>query len=209
MVADTAYGRNLRRDFEPAIYLPLAQVGQPLLEFVNIAARSRSQDAAALVSAISRALDDADARVVPRVMAHQMYVHDALTQERLIAMVAALFGGLALLLAIVGLYGVTAYAVSRRRTELGVRLALGATPGAVVGLVLRRVALLVVGGIVTGIGLSLWAGRAVSVLLHGIEPGDPATIAGAALVLLLTGGMAGAIPAWRAARTDPAGTLKE
>jgi putative ABC transport system permease protein len=140
---------------------------------------------------------------------HDEDLREELTQERLIAMVAALFGGLALLLAVVGLYGVTAYAVSRRRTELGVRLALGATPGRIIGLVLRRVALLVAIGIVAGTALSLWAGRAVRVLLHGLEPGDPATLFGAVVVLLVTAGLAGAIPAWRAARTDPASALRQ
>ena len=138
-----------------------------------------------------------------------MFVHNALTQERLIATVAGLFGGLALVLAIVGLYGVTAYTVSRRRAEIGVRLALGATPGRVVHLVLRRVALLVAAGIVVGVGLSIWAGRAVRVLLHGLEPSDPVTLIGAAAVLLITGGLAGVIPAWQAARTDPASALRE
>ena len=142
-------------------------------------------------------------------MAHEVFVQSALTQERLIATVAGLFGGLALVLAIVGLYGVTSYAVSRRRSEIGVRLALGATPSHVVRLVLQRVALLVAAGIVGGIVLSLWAGRAVRLLLHGLEPSDPLTMASAAVVLLVTGGLAGLVPAWRAARTDPAAALRQ
>ena len=209
VVADTVYRQNLRRDFEPTVFIPLGQMDGPPRESISVAARSRANDATSLVADVSRALDAADSRVTARVTAHQVYVHNALTQERLIAMVAGLFGGLALLLAVVGLYGVTAYTVSRRRTELGVRLALGATPGRVVGLVLRRVAMLVAAGIVAGVGLSLWAGRAVRVLLHGLEPGDPATLLGAVGVLLVTAGLAGAIPAWKAARTDPASALRE
>jgi ABC-type antimicrobial peptide transport system permease subunit len=99
--------------------------------------------------------------------------------------------------------------VSRRRGELGVRLALGATPARVLVLVLGRVSVLVTLGIVAGVALSLWAGGAVRVLLHGLEPNDPVTIGGAALVLLLTGGVAGAVPAWRAARTHPAVSLRD
>ena len=209
VVADTVYRRDLRREVEPTIFLPLRQLDGPPMDSLVVAARARSGDAAPLVSAVSEAVDAADSRVTSRVAAHQVYVRSALTQERLIAMVAALFGGLALLLAVVGLYGVTAYAVSRRRTELGVRLALGATPGRIIGLVLRRVALLVAIGIVAGTALSLWAGRAVRVLLHGLEPGDPATLFGAVVVLLVTAGLAGAIPAWRAARTDPASALRQ
>ena len=80
---------------------------------------------------------------------------------------------LALLLAGLGLYGVTSYAVSRRRTEIGIRMALGAAPGGVVRMVLRRVALLVGIGIVVGAGVSLWASRFVSTLLFGLQPRDP------------------------------------
>jgi ABC-type antimicrobial peptide transport system permease subunit len=67
----------------------------------------------------------------------------------------------------------------------------------------------VAAGIVVGVGLSLWAGRAVRVLLHGLEPGDPATMLGAVGVLLVTAGLAGAIPAWQAARTDPSSALRQ
>jgi predicted permease len=208
VVADTVYRRDLRRDFEPTVFLPLGQLEGAPRESITIAARSQAADAATLVAAVAQAVDAADTRITARVAAHQVYVHNALTQERLIATVAGLFGGLALVLAVVGLYGVTAYAVSRRRAEIGVRLALGATPGRVVRLVLQRVALLVGAGIVGGLVLSLWAGRAVRILLHGLEPSDPLILVGAAAVLLVTGGLAGLVPAWRAARTDPAAALR-
>jgi predicted permease len=209
VVADTVYRRDLRRDFEPSIFLPLDQIDGPPRESLTIAARVRAGDSDGLVGPISRVLDTADARIASRVAAHRVYVHNALTQERLIATVAGLFGGLALVLAIVGLYGVTAYTVSRRRSEIGVRLALGASPARVVRLVMRRVAWLVATGIVIGVGLSLWAGSAVRVLLHGLEPNDPMTLLGAAAVLLLTGGLAGLVPAWQAARTDPAAAIRQ
>lgn len=209
VVGDTLYRRDLRREVEPTVFIPLAQVDGPPGESITISARSRAADAATLVAPVSQVLDAADGRMSARVVAHQVHVRTALAQERLIATVAGLFGALALLLAIVGLYGVTAYAVSRRRGEIGVRLALGATPHRVLGLVLRRIAVLVTLGIIAGVGVSLWAGEAVRVLLHGLEPSDPRTLAGAALVLLVTGGLAGAIPAWRAARTSPAVCLRE
>ena len=209
VVADTVYRRDLRREFEPSIFLPMGQLDGPPRESVTIAARTRSGDGAALVAAVQQVLDAADARVTSRVVAHAIYVDNALTQERLIATVAGLFGALALVLAVVGLYGVTAYTVSRRRSEIGVRLALGATPARVVRLVFQRVAVLVVAGIAVGVGLSLWAGRAVGVLLHGLEPSDPATLFGAVIILLCTGGLAGIVPAWQAARTDPATALRD
>ena len=114
-----------------------------------------------------------------------------------------------LLLAALGLYGVTAYAVSRQRTEIGVRLALGAPAGAVVRLVLSRVTLLVGLGVAAGAGVSIWISRFVATLLYGIEPRDPVTLAAAAAILVFVGAMAGWLPAYRASRIDPAETLRD
>jgi putative ABC transport system permease protein len=136
-------------------------------------------------------------------------VDASLLQERLVAMLSGFFGGLALLLAGLGLYGVTAYAVSRRRTEIGIRLALGARPGGVVRLVLRRVALLVGAGVVVGGVASLWAARFAGSLLYGLQPRDPVTLAAAAAVLAGVGALAGWLPARRASRIDPARVLRE
>jgi putative ABC transport system permease protein len=118
------------------------------------------------------------------------------------------FGGLALLLAGFGLYGVTSYAVSRRRAEIGIRMALGAAPGGVIRLVLARVALLVGTGVVAGIVVSLWVARFAEALLFGLAPRDPATLAAAALILAAVGALGGWIPARRASRIDPAQVLR-
>ena len=118
------------------------------------------------------------------------------------------FGGLTLLLAGLGLYGVTSYAVNRRRTEIGIRLALGAQPRTVVRMVLARVAGLVGAGVLIGGAASLWAARYASALLYGLAPRDPLTFVAAALVLIVIGGIAGLIPAARAALIDPAGVLR-
>jgi ABC-type antimicrobial peptide transport system permease subunit len=136
-------------------------------------------------------------------------VNASLTQERLVALLSGFFGLLALLLAALGLYGVTSYAVSRRRAEIGVRMALGAAPGSVVRMVLGRVGVLVALGVVAGTGISLWAATFVVPLLYGLEPRDPATLVGAALSLVAIGALAGWIPATRAARIDPARVLRE
>ena len=133
----------------------------------------------------------------------------SLLQERLVAMLSGFFGALALLLAGIGLYGVTAYAVSRRRTEIGIRLALGAQPGGVIRLVLRRVALLVGAGVVAGGLTSLWAARFAGSLLYGLQPRDPWTLGAAAAVLVGVGALAGWLPARRASRIDPARVLRE
>jgi ABC-type antimicrobial peptide transport system permease subunit len=136
-------------------------------------------------------------------------VRDSLTLDRLMAQLAGFFGALALLLAGLGLYGVTAYGLSRRRTEIGIRLALGADPARVTRFVLSRVALLVVAGVATGVALSLWASKFVAGLLYGLEPQDPATLAGTAAVLLITGIAAAWFPVRRATRMDPGAVLRE
>ncbi len=125
------------------------------------------------------------------------------------AMLSGFFGLLALLLAAIGLYGVVSYAVSRRRTEIGIRMALGAKPGGIVGLVLGRIGLLLFAGIAAGGLASLWLARFVKTLLYGLQPDDPWTLAGAALVLALVGLAAAFLPARRAAAIDPAQVLRE
>ncbi len=132
----------------------------------------------------------------------------SLVQERLVAALAGFFGALALLLAGLGIYGVTAYAVARRRTEIGIRMALGAQRARVARLVLSRVAVLIGIGIAAGVVVSVWASRFIAALLFGIQPSDAATMAVAAAVLAAVGASAGWLPAWRASRTDPAQILR-
>jgi ABC-type antimicrobial peptide transport system permease subunit len=133
----------------------------------------------------------------------------SIAQDRLVAMLSAFFGGLALLLAGLGLYGVTAYAVALRRAEIGIRMALGARPTGVVLLVLSRVSKLVAAGVLAGAAISLSASAFVASLLYGIEPRDPLTLVGAALTLAAIGGLAAWLPAYRASRVDPAEVLRE
>jgi ABC-type antimicrobial peptide transport system permease subunit len=116
---------------------------------------------------------------------------------------------LALLLAGLGLYGVTACAVSRRHVEIGIRMALGARAQDVLRLVLLRVLLLVAAGSVIGGTVSLWASRLVAPLLYGLAPGDPATLAGALVVLTAVAIAAGALPAGRVAFIDPADVFRQ
>jgi ABC-type antimicrobial peptide transport system permease subunit len=130
-------------------------------------------------------------------------------RERLVAMLAGFFGGLALLLAAIGLYGITSYGVSRRRTEIGIRMALGADAAAVVRMVLGRTALLVGLGVAIGAGLSLWASTFVASLLYGLTPRDPITLVGAAATLAAVGAFAAWLPARRAAKIDPIEVLRE
>ncbi len=134
---------------------------------------------------------------------------DSLMRDRLMATLSGAFGLLAALLATLGLYGVIAFMVARRKNEIGVRMALGADRASVVRLVLREAGLLLAAGIVVGTILALWAGRAASALLFGLKPYDPSTIAGAIALLAAVALLASYAPARRAARLDPMDALRE
>lgn len=211
VVADTVY-RSLRDPLQPILYVPLAQAQDDFpvaLSGISISVRSASGSPMALTRSIATALTaiDRDLAFNFRPLADQ--VGASLVQERVVAILAGFFGTLGLLLAGLGLYGVTAYSVLRRRAEIGIRIALGADPAGVVRLVLSRVTALVVLGVIIGAGISLWVSRYVASLLYGLEPGDPITLVGSAAVLAAVGALAGWMPAWRASRIDPAEVLRE
>jgi predicted permease len=133
---------------------------------------------------------------------------ETLLTDRLIALLSAGFGLLATLLASVGLYGVMAFVVARRRKELGIRLALGAQAGSVIWMVMREVLLLLAIGLAVGIPAARSLGRLVATQLYGILPNDPWLAGFTMLVLTLVSAAAGFIPAWRASRIDPIMALR-
>jgi predicted permease len=206
-VEDAVY-RSLRAPVPPTMYIPIWQQ-QELNPSTNVSVRAASGSPVLLTKSVAAALNGVDREVALTFRPLGEQIDSSLTQERVVAILSGFFGALALLLAALGLYGVTSYAVSRRRTELGIRMALGAAPGGVVRLVLRRVALLVGIGVLVGSGLSLWAARFVSTLLYGLQPRDPATLVAAVAVLASIGALAGWLPARRASRIDPARVLRE
>jgi predicted permease len=136
-------------------------------------------------------------------------IQETLLRERLMATLSGAFGLLAGLLSTLGLYGVIAYMVARRRNEIGVRMALGADRGRVVGLVLREAGWLLLAGLAIGTAMALWLGRAATALLYGLKPYDPAALAGAVGVLAAVGILASCGPALRAARFHPMEALRE
>jgi putative ABC transport system permease protein len=130
-------------------------------------------------------------------------------RERLMATLSGFFGGLAALIAAVGLYGVMSYLVARRTNEIGIRMALGASRGDIVRLVLREAAILLLVGLAGGAVLAVAAGYAAGSLLFGLRPTDAGILAMAAALLAAVAIAASYLPAWRASRLDPVTALRE
>ena len=203
VVSDAAY-RNVREAALPTVYVPLAQYDADASELppldIIMSVRAATGPPDLLRKAVTDAVIDVNPRlsIFFRPLAEQ--VSRTMVQERLLAILSVFFGALAVAMAAIGLYGVTAYAVSLRKSEIGVRLALGATRGDVLRLILGRVATLVGIGLVVGVAASVFGARYVKALLFGLEPADPATIVAATLLLAAVGFAAGWIPAFRASR---------
>jgi predicted permease len=206
-VQDAVY-RSLRAPVPPTMYVPLPQQDR-IPPGISVSIKAAAGSPSLLTRSLAEALTSVDPNISMTFRPLAEQVDNALIQERVIAILSGFFGAFALLLAALGLYGVTSYAVNRRRTELGIRLALGAAPAGVVRLVLRRVALLVAAGVIVGGGVSLATAKYVATLLYGLQPRDPATFAGAAAILSMIGALAGWLPARRASRIDPARVLRE
>jgi ABC-type antimicrobial peptide transport system permease subunit len=137
-----------------------------------------------------------------------VFLNVSFVQQRLLALLSGFFGALALLLAMIGLYGTFSYLVMQRQTEFGIRMALGAQPGSILALVMRDVITLLAGGLAAGILISLAATRVLQQMLFGLGPRDPTTMFLAAGVLSTVALIAGYLPARRAARIDPMETLR-
>src|SRR5262249_37977703 len=143
------------------------------------------------------ALTKADPTIAFTFRTFDQMVEATVTQERLIALLSAFFGGLALLLAAIGLYGLVAHTVGARRMEIGLRMALGAVPSNIMRLVFQRVGVLIAAGLASGVAGGLWAARFVETLLFRLDGRDPLTFAGAAAVLVAVGVLAAWLPARR------------
>ena len=206
LVKDTKYS-DLREPFGPIAYLAVSQEREKT-EFLQIVMRA---DVA--LSAISGAATREITAVAPAAIVQystmDTLVHDSLVSERLMATLSGFFGGLAVLIATVGLYGVMSYLVTRRRREIGIRIALGADRRTVIRMVVLEAGVLLVAGLALGVGLAIVSARSASALLFGLKPWDPGTVAIGTALLAAVSLIASWLPARRAARLDPTVALRQ
>jgi putative ABC transport system permease protein len=205
VVKDTKY-HSIRRPFEPIAYLALAQ-DKDTDNGMKVLVRSRlPMDATE--QAVRRTVHDVSSGISFSFDGLQDQIQQSLLAERLLATLAGFFGALAVVLAMTGLYGVMSYTVTERTTEIGIRMALGAQRSSITAMILGKAAKLLAAGLVLGTGLSLAAASAAGALLFGLKPRDPATLAGAALLLAVVTVAASLIPSMRAANVNPIDSLR-
>ena len=206
VVKDAKYG-DLGEKTLLTGYLAAAQDNDP---WGNVSYALRSEAPLEMLRpAITAAVGGVNRSISLEIRSLESQVEGSLAQQRMLALLAAAFAALALLLAMVGLYGITAYAVARRQGEIGIRMALGAAPRSVVWLMLRGMVLHVTTGLAIGLAAALASGHLVESLLYGVHANDPAHLAGSALILAFAAAMAAYLPARRAARLDPMAALRE
>jgi putative ABC transport system permease protein len=207
VVADVR-GLSLDQGEVPAVHAPFAQDANPWRRWMDVAIRTDG-DAAALAPILRREILAVDRRVpVARVRTMEAVLAASVAGRRFNLLLLGSFAAVALLLAVAGIYGVMSYLVLQRTREIGVRLALGATPREVVRLITVRGLSLACAGIAIGAGAAALLGRFLETMLFGITAADPATFAGATGVLLVSAAAACLIPASRAGRVDPLTALR-
>jgi predicted permease len=197
---------GLRRDVPAMAYRALAQSPSEFAQSIYIRVNGPVDAARA---ALARAVADAEPNLAVReVVTQDELARRTVINERLLSSLTGIFGVLAVLVACLGLYGTVSYSVVRRTNEIGVRLALGADPSRVRWMVLRETLWLVALGCVVGVAIALATLGLANTLLFGLSPRDPATLAAAAITLMIVGALAGLVPAWRASRVDPMRALR-
>jgi predicted permease len=205
-IPDTKYN-DLRAATEPIAFVPAAQLpveAQGPWAAVMIA----SSTGPGVITVVRRTLESKYPGTILNFADFQQGIRDNLVGDRMMAMLSGFFGLLAALLVVVGLYGVLSYFITRRRNEIGIRIALGARRGQVIAMVMRDTAAMLLIGIVLGTALALLAGRAATAMLFGLKPYNFATLAFATLLLTVIAVFASWLPALKASKLDPVAALR-
>jgi predicted permease len=206
-VARDVRDHDLRDDIPRRFYIPVRQSPEPMSTW-RLEVRTLA-DAAAVTKSIREAIAAVDRNIpIIDVSTVTQSVDDSLLAERTVSNLSAFFGGLVLLLASIGLYGITAYTVAGRTREIGVRMALGAQRSNVLWMVLREALILVAAGVAAGVPAALAIGSGMKSMLFGLRPIDPVALAATIAVLAVVGGLAAFLPARRATKVDPMQALR-
>ena len=200
---------------EPEFYVCIPQVGRdnplyrPLLSrYMELAVRTEVRPDAMIAELRRKIAETNPHMAIGDFSTMETAVEDSIGAPKLAARVIGVFGGLALLITLVGLYGLLSYLVEQRKREIGIRMALGADRGKVVGMVMRQALLLMGMGVGIGLGLALWSNRLLHGFLYGVSASDPWTVCLAPLGLVVSGLMAALVPAKRAASVNPVDALR-
>jgi predicted permease len=205
VIPDTQYS-ELRGTVPPMVFAPDSQF-PPLAPWAAVMIHS-SIDPTSAIATLKQRLTQTHPEMFQEYTVFQTHIREGLLRERLLAMLAGFFGALAGILAMIGLYGMIAFAVAQRRQEIGIRIALGARRTQVIAMVMREAARLLLIGAVAGTAMSLAAGRSTASLLFGVTAYDPLTLSAALLLLTTIAIMASLLPARTAARQDPLVALR-
>jgi len=207
-VTRNARDHSLRRDIDRRFYLSALQPLGQYAAFMNYEIRTLGDPASIIQPARREVLAFDPAIPIYNAKPFVTMLDEALRQSSMVAELAAAFGGLALLLACIGLYGVLSYAVAQRTNEIGIRMALGAERTTVVRMILRETALLILVGLAVGVPASLACARLIQSKLFGLKPADPLTLATALAIMIAVAIASGYLPARRASRVDPLVALR-
>jgi predicted permease len=205
-IPDTKYG-DLRAETPPMAFVPIDQF-PVTAQRPGMAMMIATRDTTGVESAIRQVIGKKHPGMIMQFSSFEQGILDSLVGDRMMAMLSGFFGMLAALLVIVGLYGVLSYFLTQRRSEIGIRIALGASRGRVIGGLLRDATMMLLAGLAAGTALALLAGREASSMLFGLKPWDPFVLAASALLLGIVTLLTSLVPALKAAHVNPINALR-